>query len=98
MKTCYIDQVHRGIADLVSPGELTPNWTITRINIPKQYRGCGYGTALLKQILDDADQEGATLQLEPSPSGPLAYDDLVLWYKRYGFRTNSYGYMVRTPT
>jgi GNAT superfamily N-acetyltransferase len=97
VKTCYVDFEHRAIADLVSPGELTPNWTITRINVPKKERGKGYGSALLKQILADADAEGVTLQLEPTPSDGLDYDELVLWYVRYGFRFTPSGYMKRPP-
>ncbi len=97
MQTCYIDYEHRGIADLVKPGELTPNWTITRINIPEQFRGNGYGTALLQRILDDADDDGVILQLEVSPSGPLNYLQLVRWYSRHGFRHRPNGYMRRLP-
>ena len=95
MQTCYIDREHRAIADLIRPGELTPNWTITRINVPTKFRGNGYGTALLKQILADADAEGATLQLEVLPSGPLDYDELVAWYGRYGFQRTTSGYLKR---
>lgn len=95
MKTCYLDMAHRAIADLVEPNELTPNWTITRINVPAEFRGNGYGTALLKLILADADSEGATLQLEVLSSGPLNYDELVAWYVRHGFQQASSGHLER---
>lgn len=98
MKTCYIDKEHRGIADLVPPGELFPTWVITRINIPAEHRGNGYGSALLKRILVDADVEQVTLALEVFPSGPLDYDDLMYWYARHGFRSTKHGYMVRKPS
>jgi GNAT superfamily N-acetyltransferase len=97
MKSCYVDYEHRGIADLYPPGELTDCWTVTRINIPKEERGNGYGTALLKRILADADEEGVSLSLEPSPSGGLNYAQLVAWYRRHGFRMTVHGYMIRRP-
>lgn len=97
METCYVDKDHRGIADLVRPGELTPNWTITRINIPYVHRGNGYGSALLKRILADADKEQAVLQLEVFPTGALNYAELVAWYERNGFVMQATGYMRRPP-
>ena len=97
MKTCYVDYIHRGIADLVKPLELTPWWTITRINIPAEHRGHGYGSDLLKRILADADDEGVTLALEVFPSGPLDYDALEQWYIRYGFCMSPLGYLLRRP-
>lgn len=97
MKTCYVDIEHRAIADLIAPGELTPNWTITRINVPEKFRGNGLGSKLLDEILADADAEGQALQLEILPSGPLDYDQLEAWYKRRGFRRTVGGYMKRTP-
>lgn len=98
MKTCYIDRNTRSIADLVAPGELFPTWVITRINVPREHRGKGHGSALLKRILVDADVEQVTLALEVFPSGPLDYDDLMYWYHRHGFRSTKSGYMVRKPS
>jgi ribosomal protein S18 acetylase RimI-like enzyme len=97
MKTCYVDTDHRAIADLVSPGELTRHWTITRINVPEQFRGNGYGSALLDQIIADADAEREVLQLEISPSGGLSFRQLEDWYKRRGFFVTDHGYMKRVP-
>jgi len=100
MKTCYtlrIDPTNIAIADLVKPGELTRDWTITRINVPRGHRGRGIGRALLREILAQADYEGVRLQLEVAPSDGLNYEQLVAWYDRYGFRFNGYGYMTRKP-
>jgi len=85
MKTCYVDE-HWSIADLVAPGELFPDWTITRINVVEVHRGKGYGSDLLKRICDDADAEGVKLYLQVSPSGGLNFDQLGEWYGRYGFQ------------
>jgi predicted GNAT family N-acyltransferase len=100
MKTCYTIQLAAfkiAIADLSPPEELTPGWTINRINVPEfgDWRGKGHGSRLLKMICDDADKENQPLYLEPMPSGPLDYDALVAWYKRYGFVEWKYGYLRR---
>lgn len=100
MKTCYVMRlgpIHGAIADLIKPGEITPSWTISRINVPEEYRGHGYGSELLRMILDDADLEQVALELEVEPSGPLNYHDLQAWYERYGFVRQSNGYMKRRP-
>jgi len=97
MRTCFVIPKVNAIADLVRPGELTPNWTITRINVPAKHRGQGYGSKLLRQILEEADAEGVTLQLEISPSDGLNYGQLWDWYKRHGFMRHESGYMRRRP-
>lgn len=97
MRTCYVIPEVYAIADLVEPGQLTRDWTITRINVPRRRRGEGHGSALLGMILADADAEGVALQLEPVPSGDLGYQDLVEWYTRHGFRLRASGYMRRRP-
>ena len=97
MKTCYVFPDTRTIADLAQPGELTENWTITRINVLREFRGQKLGTKMLERILRDADREQVTLQLEPSPSDGLNYTQLVDWYKRHGFKLTQHGYMKRRP-
>jgi ribosomal protein S18 acetylase RimI-like enzyme len=98
VKTCYVDVVTRSIADLVQPGEMAPFWVITRINVPREHRGQGLGSKMLKEICADADKEGCSLGLDVSPSDGLDYDQLVAWYKRYGFKSSQHGYyMVRRP-
>lgn len=68
---------------------------ITRINVPDEHRGNRLGSKLLKEICEDADKEQITLWLEIMPSGPLDYDALESWYKRYGFKGN--GMYKRKP-
>ena len=83
MRPVYFDRESRAIADLV---ELDPGYfLITRINVPKGYRSRGLASKLLKEILKDADIEGATLEIHPMPSGGLTRKELIAWYKRQGF-------------
>jgi ribosomal protein S18 acetylase RimI-like enzyme len=62
-----------------------PGYLLTRINVPVQHRGLGYGTMLLLECLQSADAEGAVIVLEISPSDGLNFEELGAWYTRYGF-------------
>lgn len=99
MRTCYVlplpDSFKGAIADL-APGEISTFWTITRINVPVEFRGQGYGKALLDMILADADSTGRTLWLQPASSGGLEQATLEAWYERNGFRWYGFG-MRRHP-
>lgn len=64
-------------------------WCITSVDTqdPKE-RGKGHATALMKQVLSEADAEGVNLFLGVSPSGlPETLDGpaLTAWYERLGF-------------
>jgi predicted GNAT family N-acyltransferase len=83
MKTSYYIEDVRAAADLIF---VEGRWFITRINVPMRHRGLGYGTKILRQILDDADKELVDLWLKIYPSGNLSYEQLESWYTRYGFK------------
>lgn len=63
-------------------------FVISRINVPKRYRGLGFGRELLRMITDAADMAGVRLKLAVSPYGdsPLQFKELSAWYRRHGFR------------
>lgn len=83
MRPVYMDMESRTIADLV---EVSPNhYLITRINVPREVRGKGLASSLLKEIVEEADTEGATLEIHPVSSGGLTRKELVSWYMRHGF-------------
>ena len=83
MRQIYFDQETRAIADLV---EISPSYyLITRINVPRESRRRGLASRLLREIIEDADGDGVTLEVHPMPSGGLTRKELVSWYKRYGF-------------
>ncbi len=89
MKTTYFNATSRAIADLV---EVAPGYyLITRINVPRESRRKGLGSKLLREILKDADTEGATLEIHPVSSDGPTRRQLISWYERHNFRmTQSY--------
>lgn len=87
LKTCYITRlspVRIAILDCCDYYGL--GYIITRINVPKDFRGAGHASALLRQCTDAADSEHVRLFLEISPSDGLNYEQLEQFYMRHGFR------------
>lgn len=105
MKIHYLDTEGRSITDLVQipqnlEGEfgVSEGWMITRISVPKESRGKGIASLVLREMVQDADREGVVLILEPFPTGGLDYSQLISWYQRYGFRkVPGRRIMVRLP-
>lgn len=94
MQPCYMIREVRAIADVCRLGS---HYVITRINVSEEYRGRGYGSKLLKEICNDADNEGATLMLECVSSGEMDDMDLAQWYIRNGFTPQHENVFVRHP-
>lgn len=84
-----IDKVERlAVLDTIDLGSfINDAHIITRINVPREARGHGYGRQLLKQACDMADTLGVDLLLEPMPYAdcPLSLEELTAWYERNGF-------------
>jgi predicted GNAT family N-acyltransferase len=100
VKELYMDRSTRTVADLIGPDDQGV-WMISRINVPREHRGQGHASNILREILRDADEEGATLELWPYASGAnmggLKQKALEGWYARYGFVKQKKGNMVRAP-
>lgn len=102
MKMCFAIQIGRAacaILDLFEDKDMHPYpnaLCITRINVPRTFRGQGYGSRLLKDALYAADAEGVTLVLQVCSSGPMTDEELEHWYMRHGFVKERY-FMVRQP-
>lgn len=79
-----LSDIHLAVADLCD--YYNQGLIITRINVPRACRGEGHGSALLKEITDEADRTGTTLWLEIMPSDGLTYEQLRDWYIRNGFK------------
>lgn len=99
MRSGYFDLETRAIVN-ADPFDSEPGvWRICRVNTPFRHRGQGLAGRLLDEICADADQEGVTLILEPSPDGSpgsLPFDELVAFYGRRGFVMDQDG-MRRRP-
>lgn len=73
------------------------------IVIPKESRGQGYGTEIMRMITNLSDQEQKPIYLTPDTSfGGTSFKRLVNFYKRFGFIKNddksvTKHFMVRYP-
>jgi GNAT superfamily N-acetyltransferase len=85
---------HLAVADLVP---YRRGLMITRINVPRIYRGLGHARALLKQITNAADADGVKLYLCISASDGLSERQLKKWYLRHDFREESTLVYLRCP-
>lgn len=70
---------------------------IESLEVPANRRRQGYGTALMEQVLEDADREGVTLVLEVDPYGTMERQALYDWYGRLGFVPTHGKGMERKP-
>lgn len=78
------------------PGQ-QPAVMLTRIKVPEQIRGKGYGSQALKRLTDAADGLKVPIWLTINPYGPLDYEQLKAWYMRYGWTEHEEGVFVRWP-
>lgn len=86
MRSCFIKQVsaiHIAILDLCPFNE--DGMLVTRVNVPKSFRGKGHASELLWKCCKEADKEGVTLYLTIMPSDGLTFHQLQRFYERYGF-------------
>lgn len=90
-----IGPVGLAVLDIVQHHDYArPTYVITRVNVPERYRGQGHGSALLRQVCDDADRERVVLILEVSSYGDMDNEQLRRWYYRYWFRQVAGRYML----
>ena len=62
---------------------------LTKIEIFEKYRKEGYATQVMNQIIDYANDKGATIILTPDPYlKNISKKNLVDWYKDFGFVMN----------
>lgn len=64
-------------------------WQLSRILVDKSKRGGGVGTGVMREIVRQADAEGAVVTLTPSTDfGGSSVKRLTEFYKRFGFVEN----------
>lgn len=84
MKLTHVDMKTFSILNL---SEIDDNlYEVNRINVPFKHRGKGIGRELMKAMIENADEEKATLVLDINPYGEMTYNDLRSWYERNGFK------------
>ena len=102
MKCTYHIKIAPGAYALAHLMGFKDEHLITEVWVPAAYRGNGYGNRLMEKVTEAADEEGATLTLDPCPYGRPGVDpdrhDLVEWYGRHGFAyAGSHDIMIRYP-
>ena len=90
MKTCYFDRDTRAMVDLSPDFEQVKTFWVNRVSVPSwRNRRRGIASALMKEMLSDADTEGITLLLVVVPDNSrqaLTRRMLESWYTRLGFK------------
>lgn len=66
-----------------------PHCMINRVHTRLEARSMGLGTKVMFRICQDADREGVTLSLAPSPYDGGEFNRLVTFYKVFGFKWSS---------
>lgn len=76
----------KAIAKLFNDWLFKCRW-ICGIDVPLSHRGQGYGSKVLKAVLEDADVEKVELRLYvwPMHNPTLSMRELMAWYRRHGF-------------
>ena len=71
--------------------------SITRIEVPIQYREKGVARELLTKVIKDADKECEELMIQPSPDDGTqeSYDRLVKFYSEFDFKPSEHFTMKR---
>lgn len=97
MKRLYSIQISKRLRAVLALARHSDGWMIMRLNVPKQYRGKGYGRKLLQEVLDDSDKMGFKLYLAISAGDGLTFAELEQWYMRRGFIVYNALVYVRHP-
>lgn len=73
---------------------------ISNLFVPSEDRRKGLATRLMKQVIDEYDQEGISLLLNPDPEEGIDEKSLLRFYSKLGFeriQTDPVVLMVRHP-
>lgn len=97
MKDQYHTEHGECVIDLMPIPNYGENWWLmTGCQTYWKYRGRGYASHLMRQVIKDADEEGAriALQADAQPHDNrkkpgLNQMQLMAFYRRYGFRSGS---------
>lgn len=92
---------HIGYSGIVPPHLRGKLREVSSLVVDQASRGKGFASALMREVIDQADQTAVALLVvvEPFDDGPLAAENLRFWYARMGFTEIQAMpcVMVRTP-
>jgi GNAT superfamily N-acetyltransferase len=69
-------------------GNAEKGYVLSKIVVPKELRGTGVGSKVMKDLIDKADNEHAIIALTPDTAFGGAKGRLIQFYKRFGFVPN----------
>src|SRR6059058_2728528 len=101
VKECYYD-ASKGVTIDLMLGVKETGALITRIEVHEPFRGKGYASEMMKEVIKDADEQGVILFLTVDSDGTgLGNLELRRWYFRLGFQrfagTEMFGALFRLP-
>lgn len=67
------------------PDELSGVLEVVRVWTDPEHRGQGYASAVMNEVIRDADRTATVLLLNPKPFGRPGVLDLAGWYEQFGF-------------
>lgn len=70
-------------------------WYFNRIFVPVEYRGQGIATDLMKELIKLADESKITICCDINPYGDLNFDQLKVFYKKFGFVEDDFFHLKR---
>lgn len=73
-------------------------WYFDRLMVPKEARHKGFASRLMQKLVELLDEKDIELINEVHGRGDLNNDQLVVFYKKYGFRETERPYrLLRLP-
>lgn len=84
-----VKERYPGITLHFSGSEYSGFATLALISVPKEMRGQGIATKVMKEIVDEADANGWNMALTPSADFGSSKARLIKFYSQFGFVPNS---------
>lgn len=71
-------------------------WYLNRLYVQPKQRNKGLATSMMKELISLADLKSKDILLEINPYGDLNYDQLKIFYEKFGFNKIGYNLFERT--
>jgi ribosomal protein S18 acetylase RimI-like enzyme len=73
--------------------KISPILEIQWLSIEKEYRNCGYGSELLRHVINFSKISKFStviLTAQPSKDSIMTEESLVMWYEKFGFKMDKH--------